>query len=65
MIKLNTTYTIENGDVVTIEEGKKGSITGTYGDGTITGTLDGNLLKSTFHNTKANVVGLMEITFFE
>ncbi len=65
MIKLNTPYTIENGDVVTFVEGKKGSITGTYGDGTITGTLDGNLLKSTFHNTKANAVGLMEITFFE
>jgi hypothetical protein len=65
MIKLNTPYTIENGDVVTFAEGKKGSITGTYGDGTITGTLDGNLLKSTFHNTKANAVGLMEITFHE
>lgn len=65
MIKLNTPYAIENGDVVTFEEGKKGSITGTYGDGTITGTLDGNLLKSTFHNTKANAVGLMEITFHE
>ncbi|MFN6037918.1 MAG: hypothetical protein ACK452_05580 [Bacteroidota bacterium] len=41
MIKLNTPYTIENGDVVTFNEGKKGSITGTYGEGTLTGTLPG------------------------
>ena len=59
MIKLNTPYIIENNDVVTFEEGKKGSITGTYGDGTLTGTLEGNLLKATFHNTKANATGLM------
>ena len=63
MIKLNTQYTIENGDIVTFEEGKKGSITGRYEDGTLTGTIEENLLKATFHNTKVNVVGLMEITF--
>ena len=33
MIKLNTQYTIENSDVVNFSEGRKGSITGTDGDG--------------------------------
>ena len=65
MIKLNTPYTIENGDVVTFSEGKKGSITGTYSEATLTGTLEGNLLKATFHNTKVNASGLIEITFHE
>lgn len=50
MIKLNTQYAIENGDVTTFSEEKNGGITGTYGDGTITGTIDGHLLKATFHN---------------
>lgn len=65
MIKLNTQYTIENGDVVTFSEGRKGSIIGTYGDGTLTGIIEGNLLKATFHNTAVNAVGLMEIIFHE
>ncbi|MFN6037357.1 MAG: hypothetical protein ACK452_02730, partial [Bacteroidota bacterium] len=33
--------------------------------GKLTGTLEGNLLKATFHNTKANATGLMEISFHE
>lgn len=65
MIKLNTPYTIENGDKVTFTEGKKGTINGTYSDATLTGTLEGNLLKATFHNKKVNATGLMEITFHE
>ena len=65
MIKFNETYTIQNGDIVTFSEGKKGSISGTYNGGTLTGTLEGNLLKATYHNTKVNAVGLMEITFHE
>jgi hypothetical protein len=66
MIKLNTPYTIENGkDQVSFTEGKKGSINGTYGDGTLSGTLEGNVLNATFHNKKANASGLMEITFTE
>ena len=65
MIKLNTPYTIENGDNVIFTEGKKGTINGTYSDATLTGILEGDLLKATFHNTKVNATGLMEITFHE
>jgi hypothetical protein len=65
MIKFNETYTIQNGDKVTFTEGKKGSISGIYDGGTLTGTLEGNLLKATYHNTKVNAAGLMEITFHE
>ena len=65
MIKLNTPYTIENGDTVIFTEGKKGTINGTYTDSTLTGTLNGELLKATFHNKKVNAIGLIEITFNE
>ena len=65
MIKLNTAYTIDNGDTVTFTEGKKGTINGAYKDATLTGAFDGNVLKATFHNTKVNATGLMEITFHE
>jgi hypothetical protein len=65
MIKLNTPYTIENGDKVTFTEGKKGTINGSYSDATLTGSLEGDLLKATFHNTKVNASGLIEITFHE
>jgi hypothetical protein len=65
MIKLNTPYTIENGDTVTFTEGKKGTINGAYSDSTLTGAFDGNVLKATFHNKKVNAIGLMEITFHE
>jgi hypothetical protein len=58
MIKFNETYTIQNGDKVTFTEGKKGTINGTYSDATLTGTLEGNLLKATFHNKKVNATGL-------
>jgi hypothetical protein len=65
MIKLNTPYTIENGDKVIFTEEKKGTINGTYSDATLTGTLEGNVLKATFHNTKVNATGLIEIAFHE
>jgi hypothetical protein len=65
MIKLNTPYTIENGDTVTFTEGKKGTINGSYTDSTLTGSFDGDVLKATFHNKKVNAIGLMEITFHE
>jgi hypothetical protein len=65
MIKLNTPYTIENGDTVTFTEGKKGTINGSYTDSTLTGAFDGAVLKATFHNKKVNAIGLMEITFHE
>ncbi len=64
MIQLNTTYIIDNdSDKVIFSDGDNESITGTYKDGTISGILEGNVLKATFHNTKVNVSGLMEITF--
>lgn len=63
MLKLNTPYTIDNGDIVTFNKSKKGNIKGTYGEGVLTGALDGNLLKATFTNTKDNVTGLIEIAF--
>jgi hypothetical protein len=65
MIKLNTPYKLENGDHVVFTEGKKGTINGKYSEATLTGTLEGNVLKATFHNTKVNATGLMEITFLE
>jgi hypothetical protein len=65
MIKLNTAYTIENGDTVIFTEEKKDTIHGVYKDSALTGTLDGNVLKATFINSKVNAVGLMEITFNE
>ena len=65
MIKLNIPYTIENGDTVIFTEEKKDTIHGVYKDSALTGTLDGNVLKATFINSKVNAVGLMEITFNE
>jgi hypothetical protein len=66
MLKFNTPYLIENEeDQVTFSEGKGGTINGIYNDGTLTGTLQGNILYATFHNKKVNVVGLMEISFQE
>jgi len=66
MIQLNTPYIIVNeDDVVTFFKGKEDTISGKYTDGTLTGTLEGNVLSATFHNAKVNAVGLMEITFSE
>jgi hypothetical protein len=66
MIKLNTVYTIDNGaNSVVFTEGKKGSVTGTHNEGTMTGFLEGNVFTGTFHNTKVNASGLIEITFHE
>ena len=65
MIKLNTPYKLENGDHVIFTEGKKGTINGKHSEATLTGILEGNVLKATFHNTTVNATGLMEITFHE
>ena len=66
MIKLNTVYSIDNGvNSVVFTEGKKGSITGAHNEGTMTGFLEGNVFTGTFHNTKVNATGLIEITFHE
>jgi hypothetical protein len=66
MIQLNTVYSIDNGaNSIIFTEGKKDSVTGTHNDGMFTGFIEGNVLKGTFHNTKVNATGLIEVTFHE
>jgi hypothetical protein len=66
MVKFNETYSINNGqDSIVFKEGKGNNINGEYKGGVLTGTLDGNLLKATYHNKKNNIAGLIEISFTE
>tara|TARA_B110000046_G_scaffold126614_1_gene133061 strand:+ start:3573 stop:4736 length:1164 start_codon:yes stop_codon:yes gene_type:complete len=65
IIKLNSAYNIDDGDTITFTEAEKGIINGTYTAGTLSGSLKGDVLKATFHNSKVNTAGLMEITFHE
>jgi hypothetical protein len=66
MIKFNENYTINKGqETITFSQGKGNTISGQYGSGTLTGTIDGDVLKATFHNKKNNSAGLIEITFHE
>ena len=66
MIKFNETYSINDGqDSIVFTEGKANSISGKYNSGTLTGNLDGNLLKATYHNQKNNSAGLIEFEFNE
>ncbi len=66
MIKYNEAYTTSNGPKsVVFKEGKANTVTGEHNEGTLTGTLEGNVLKATFQNNKNNSVGLIEITFHE
>ncbi len=66
MIKFNENYTINKGqETITFSQGKDNTISGQYGSGTLTGTIDGNVLKATFYNKKNNSAGLIEITFHE
>jgi hypothetical protein len=66
MIKLNTIYSIDNGaNSIIFTEGKKDSVTGTHNEGTLTGFIEGNVLRGTFHNVKVNATGLIEVTFHE
>lgn len=64
MIKFNETYSINNGqESIVFKKGNGNTITGVYNDGTLTGTMEGNLLKAIFHNKKSNGAGLIEFTF--
>ena len=66
MIKFNDIYTINNGqESIVFKEGKGNTISGEYNEGTLTGTLEGDVLKATFHNKKTNGAGLIEFTFNE
>jgi hypothetical protein len=66
MIKFNVTYLINDGqESIVFKEGKVNSVTGEYQGGKLTGTMEGNVLKATYHNQKNNSVGLIEITFHE
>ena len=72
MIKFNETYFISNEEsTIVFSEGKKGTVNASYDikgkkdTGTINGTLDGNILKGTFHNKIGNSIGLIEFEFTE
>jgi hypothetical protein len=66
MIKFNDIYIINNGqESIVFKEGKGNTISGEYNDGTLTGTLEGDVLKATFHNKKTNSAGLIEFEFNE
>lgn len=66
MIKFNENYTVNKGkETITFSQGKGNTISGQYGSGILTGTIDGDVLKATFHNKKNNSAGLIEITFHE
>jgi hypothetical protein len=65
-IKFNEKYTINKGqEIITFNQGKGNNINGQYGSGTLTGTIDGDVLTATYHNQKNNSAGLIEITFHE
>jgi len=70
MIKLNEQYSINNGQgSIVFSEGNNGTVNALYtisgnkSEGKINGTLDGNILKGTFHVDAA--AGLIEFTFSE
>ena len=70
MIKLNETYSINNGQgSIVFTEGNKETVNALYtikgnkSEGKINGKLDGNVLKGTFHVDAA--AGLIEFTFTE
>jgi hypothetical protein len=70
MIQFNEVYSLDQGKGdITFSEGKKGTINASYtlidkqSKGVINGTLEGQLLKGTWHID--NTEGLIEITFHE
>jgi hypothetical protein len=66
MIQFNQTYSINDGqESIVFTAGKGNTVSGKYNAGTLTGSLEGNLLKATFHNQTNNSAGLIEIDFTE
>jgi hypothetical protein len=66
MINYNVKYIINNGqESIVFTQGNENTVNGQYGAGTITGTIDDNVLKGTFFNQKNNSAGLIELTFQE
>lgn len=67
MIRLNENYLISNKskNIIIFTKGSSNTINGNYGDGTINGVLDGNILNGYFHNTKNNSAGTIQFTFNE
>ncbi len=66
MINYNEKYIINNGqDSIVFTQGNENTVNGQYSAGTITGTIDDNVLKGTFYNQKSNSAGLIELTFQE
>ena len=70
MIQFNNEYFISNSQgTIVFTEGKQGTINATYkisgknDAGFINGTLVGNTLKGTYHNTLKNSTGLIELVF--
>jgi hypothetical protein len=64
MIQFNVTYLINDGqESIIFNEEKGNTVSGNYSEGVLKGTLEGNLLKATFQNRRANVFGLIEIMF--
>jgi outer membrane protein OmpA-like peptidoglycan-associated protein len=64
MIQYNKAYSINNGqDSILFKEGKGNTVTGEYQDVKLTGTIEGNVLKATYHNQNNNTTGPIEITF--
>jgi|694.fasta_scaffold122543_3 hypothetical protein len=65
-MKFNQSYIVNKGqESIVFKEGNGNIIIGVYNDGTLTGTMEGDVLKAKFHNKKTNGAGLIEFTFHE
>jgi len=66
MIQFNQSYSINGGqDSIVFSTGNENTISGKYNSGTLSGIIEGNTLKATFHNEETNGAGLIEIEFNE
>jgi len=65
-MKFNQSYTVNKGqESIVFKKGKGNTIIGVYNEGTLTGTIEGDVLKAKFHNKKTNGAGLIEFEFNE